>query len=437
MFRRRKPGGNPPDSLSRLPRRGPASDRISGLAKKELALLTLQSLVYLPVLIFLTKSTPVVLLIVVVSGLVYVRSAPRLRLFNMWTVLLATCLLSAAWSIEPGTTLERSAKFGGFLILLGAAMHVVSRWSDEDRRYMIRVGVRAWWIAFAILLPLAIFGDDLKAGIRELFPGEETKIQMELWKPVSNNAVIILVLSAFPLLGASLRAGRKKAPFALALAGLFAAVLVSGSTSALLGLCAGLLVWFLYARWHEATRKALAVALPAAVLLMPLLVYPFASNPETIARNVPNFPNSFIHRMLIWDFTRDRIAERPLLGWGLETSRAIPGGTDLRPIHYVVPWADKPITHADQNLPLHPHNAALQIWLELGLLGVIVSMIALWRLLRTQLVRESDGPMAGFIVAAMAIYCVAFGLMQSWWLALLFLIWTAVKATETSDEHPR
>ena len=74
------------------------------------------------------------------------------------------------------------------------------------------------------------------------------------------------------------------------------------------------------------------------------------------------------------------VFQRPLLGWGLDTSRAIPGGTDLRPIHYIVPWSDKPITHPDQNLPLHPHNAALQIWLELGLFGVIAFMFAVWRL---------------------------------------------------------
>src|SRR5262249_19741940 len=37
---------------------------------------------------------------------------------------------------------------------------------------------------------------------------------------------------------------------------------------------------------------------------------------------------SVTHRMLIWRFVSDRIAERPVLGWGLNSSRAIPGGKD-------------------------------------------------------------------------------------------------------------
>ena len=150
--------------------------------------------------------------------------------------------------------------------------------------------------------------------------------------------------------------------------------------------------------------------------------------PSPIAQSVPGLPNSFIHRLLIWDFTLDRIAERPLFGWGLDTSRAIPGGTERRPVRFIVPWSDRPITHSDQNLPLHPHNAALQVWLELGLMGVLVVMFAVWKFLRTQLVLPGSGPMAGYIICAMAIYSVAFGLMQSWWLALLVLTWAATKS---------
>jgi O-antigen ligase len=239
-----------------------------------------------------------------------------------------------------------------------------------------------------------------------------------------------LVVTAFPFLGHLLVTGRPKKYFFISLVGLFAAVIASESSSALLGLVAGLAVWFFYDRHFRATAKVLTVTLPLAIIAMPVLVHPLATNPEPIARAIPNFPNSFIHRLLIWDFTLERIAERPLLGWGLDTSRAVPGGTDKRPIHYVVPWSEKPITHPDQNLPLHPHNAALQIWLELGFLGAIVAMLAVWTLLRTQLLSSRSGPMAGYIVCAMAIYCVAFGLMQSWWLALLILTWAAVKAAE-------
>src|SRR5207302_8324015 len=83
-----------------------------------------------------------------------------------------------------------------------------------------------------------------------------------------------------------------------------------------------------------------------------------------------SFKVSAGHRLLIWSFTGEHIAERPLLGWGLDSSRAIPGGnSEIRP---------------GQNwLSLHPHDAALQVWLELGMPGaVLVALLLGWFWLR-------------------------------------------------------
>lgn len=410
----------------------------SALAKKSLALLTLQSLVFLPLLVLLTKSTVIVLAITVICGLIYVRSLPGFKPLNAWTLLVAVGALSALWSITPELSVERAAKLAVFLILLAGLIHVVSRWTEDDRRYIAEIGLKAWWVALAGAIPILIFETDLKAVI-STFVSEEQAIHVrQVWKPVSNNAVVLLVVTAFPLFGRDLSTIRHKLYLALAVLGLLVAILQSGSNSALLGLIAGLAVWWLYSRYSRAMVGVLTVGLPIAVLAMPVFIYPLANNPEPIARSIPNFPNSFIHRLLIWDFTLERVAERPVLGWGLDTSPAIPGGTDLRPIHYVVPWLDKPITHPDQNLPLHPHNAVLQIWLELGLIGVAAFMFAIWTLLRTQLTaHRKSGPMAGFFVSAMAIYCVAYGLMQSWWIAFLFLGWAAAKAAEPPGSQPK
>ena len=408
------------------------------MAKKDLALLTLQSLVYLPLLVLLTKSTVAVLSVTVVCGLIYVRSLPGFKPFNAWTLLVAVGALSALWSITPGQSIERAAKLGVFLILIAGLIHLVSRWNDDDRRYILDVGLKAWWVALAVAVTFLLFETDLKAAISAVVSEQQAVQIRHFWRPFSNNAVVILVMTAFPLFGRDLSTTRHKLYLALAVLGLLVTILQSGSASALLGLVAGLAVWGLYSRYSRAMVRVLTVGLPIAVLAMPVFIYPLANNPEPIVRSIPNFPNSFIHRLLIWDFTLERVAERPVLGWGLDTSRAIPGGTDLRPIHFVVPWSDKPITHPDQNLPLHPHNAVLQIWLELGLIGVAAFMFALWRLLRTQLTaHRNSGPMAGFIVGAMAIYCVAYGLMQSWWIAFLFLGWAAAKAVQPAGLQPR
>jgi len=109
-------------------------------------------------------------------------------------------------------------------------------------------------------------------------------------------------------------------------------------------------------------------------------------------------PASWAARLHIWSFTVARIAEKPVLGWGLDASRAFPEG-----------------------IPLHPHNGALQLWLELGLPGALI-MAGLWALIFRAIARHIDerpaGAAVGTAVACLATGAVSYGLWQEWWLAL-------------------
>ena len=142
---------------------------IAKLAKKDVALLTLQSLVYLPALIFLTKSTVIVLAVVTVCGLFYVRSLPSFRPAKAWTLVLIACTVSAAWSITPYQSLERAAKFGLFVVLLVGLSQVVNRWSADDRHRLSELGLKAWWISLVIMLPLIFFKSEIRAAIDPVF----------------------------------------------------------------------------------------------------------------------------------------------------------------------------------------------------------------------------------------------------------------------------
>ena len=115
---------------------------LSVLSKKNVALLTLQSLVYLPLLVFFTKSTVVILAMVTVCGLIYVRSLPRFRPVKNWVFLLLASAISAAWSIAPDQSLERAAKFSLLVITIAGLIHVVSNWSPGDRRFLLELGLK-------------------------------------------------------------------------------------------------------------------------------------------------------------------------------------------------------------------------------------------------------------------------------------------------------
>ena len=129
-----------------------------------------------------------------------------------------------------------------------------------------------------------------------------------------------------------------------------------------------------------------------------------------VGETADGFKISAGHRLLIWSFAGDRIAERPLTGWGLDSSRAIPGGDD-------------PIRPGETWMPLHPHNAALQVWLELGAPGAVLFalMVAiLWgavaRVEWPPLFAAAAG--AGLTIAFIGCFA-TYGIWQEWWLGTL------------------
>ena len=104
-------------------------------------------------------------------------------------------------------------------------------------------------------------------------------------------------------------------------------------------------------------------------------------------------------RVAIWRFVGERVRERPW-GWGLDGSRVFP--------HVV---------------PLHPHDMALQVWLELGGVGALLAA-AFWALVFLGCARlaRADRSLGAAAAASATAYLVigglSFGVWQEWWLAL-------------------
>lgn len=104
-------------------------------------------------------------------------------------------------------------------------------------------------------------------------------------------------------------------------------------------------------------------------------------------------------RAEIWRFVTEQIAHRPLFGWGLDASRT---------------WPDQ--------IPLHPHDAALQIWLELGAVGALAAdAFVVWLMMQLAKLAATDRPLAaigtGCVCAYAVIGALSFGVWQEWWIA--------------------
>jgi len=105
-------------------------------------------------------------------------------------------------------------------------------------------------------------------------------------------------------------------------------------------------------------------------------------------------------RLDVWRFTAREVIGHPFIGWGLDSSRA---------------WPD--------HIPMHPHDAALQLWLETGAVGVaLAALFWSWLFVRIDTVVADDRPVAAVMAATAAAYltigAISFGVWQEWWLAL-------------------
>jgi O-antigen ligase len=163
--------------------------------------------------------------------------------------------------------------------------------------------------------------------------------------------------------------------------------------------------------WPIGLARVAAVVSVILIFSAPL-VFPPLAGITSIRHRAEEFKFSAWHRLEIWSFVGRHIDEKPAFGWGLDASRAIPGGTDLTPEGR--PW-----------LPLHPHNAMLQVWLELGVLGaawLALFVARLWLALgAVGWPRLYTAAAGGSLVTGITVALGSYGIWQEWLISTEFL----------------
>ena len=123
-----------------------------------------------------------------------------------------------------------------------------------------------------------------------------------------------------------------------------------------------------------------------------------------------------IHRRVIWSFSKQKILENPLLGHGMFSSRAI--GDQ----HKIKNHNNKMLSA----IPLHPHNSILQLWLELGIIGIILFYIILSNIInKIYEIKKINSKYAAFsLVSLFQIFLIgqfSYGFWQTWWISIIFI----------------
>jgi O-antigen ligase len=332
------------------------------------------------------------------------------RALVVWLPLFALMLASSLWALDGKAALTLAVR----LILVIALGMALVRWCrDLPAEFLGRLlPVLAAGLMLANLYVLADLG--LHGALSRLSHAPRENFDFAIY--YGRGATIHAILLA-PLSWGLWRAKWKR--LALVQFGLAAVcILATHDLSAKVALAGavggGLVILAVPAlRWTLLALVALvALSLPLAFpiqLSQPQECWMFANK------------KSALHRIYIWDFVTSRIAEKPVLGWGLDAARRMPGGQDTVALGENCPGASPVI---GQKLPLHPHNAVLQTWLELGGVGILLGfgalIVALGRLYvgRRRIVAAV---LVASSVAGTLVALVSYGVWQEWFLSALML----------------
>lgn len=323
--------------------------------------------------------------------------------------LLAWGLISSLWAPDPERTLMSVLKLLAGAIM-GLTLVVGSRTTDGPGATRVMLALKLG-ISLALLY---LTGDAItKGAFSQLALGATYREDYGFFW-LKSPMVVVSLLSWVAFLS------RRKIHWVLSFGGvafLCWLALSIGSKATFVALVAAclvtLLAWVLKSRFHSVA----AICLAGVVLTMPLLPI-FAVDPTSLHDVLPRNPSamSVVQRLYIWEIVGDRITQKPVHGWGLNASRSIAQDIFL---------SDLEMKITVQGIPLHPHNGALQVWLELGMVGAVLfaallAQAVLWMKSATTYPRENAAE-AGLLAIIVTIALVSFSILSSWWLALIWI----------------
>jgi O-antigen ligase len=313
--------------------------------------------------------------------------------------LVALMGLTTFWAFDPAESLERTLKTAP--ILFGGALLFSLAWKENGNLFSA-------WFPFAFIMAGAVLLIELYAGapfyhlVHERVPGDVNLFFL-------NRSASLLVILA-PLAVTCTRASVCKPQVKHALYALYfilvaAALYRTDSQSAQLAVVIGAALYFLFPVRVRAAWIGLAACLALGIFATPWIAqYMFKIMPAYAENSEFATAGSGLARLEIWDAIGRKALERPLLGYGVEATRAME--FDLKMIYHNSPNA------------MHPHNFALQLWIELGIWGALFAAAFFAWVLNAARKMEplyARSALAVFFTA-LSVAATGYGLWQGMWI---------------------
>ncbi|MCF8479095.1 MAG: O-antigen ligase family protein [Rhodospirillum sp.] len=346
--------------------------------------------------------------------------------FPLWA------LVTLAWS--PSPTAGARGAISMVVIALGGVLCVRCLNSLSDpihKRRLVGLLSAAVLAGATVVILEALSGGLLLPLIKPSLLSLEDRVSS------LNSGVIIGFLLAWVLVMGALEQGRRPLAGGLAV-GMVLMVFLSNSESAKAALIMAIstgVASLLLGRW--------ALRLVFLGYGMVLVLTPFVFRhilTDTLFREMaPSLPFSLQHRFIMWRHVSEWVFEHPILGWGIGSSRSFEHERVVRDFFLgEFGWVQKSL----QVMPIHPHNASLQIWLDLGVVGLVIVILFLFLSLafleRRERSRWHQAGVTGLTAGGLVVTLGTFSMWQGWLMASAALVgclsWMLLKDRESASQ---
>ncbi len=383
--------------------------------QRNISLLALGILIYaLPLMGYLTPRvlafTPIVFTLL---GFWALRSCARpmpcirSKALIMAAAIAALGMLSSLWSINPDESLSRAIRTA-LVIIPGAVLFSQFRGLNKTA-----IPGFAKYFSLALIAAMVLLLIDLYTRAGLYFITHDTDPDVDNFSNLNRSTIAVLffsLASAYAVWQSDRITKKTKTILWAALSLCLAAIMFkTHSQSAQFGAILAASLWLGFPLRSKAAWIALASILSAAILAAPWMVQFAYNNIAEVASQSGFMADAYVSsRLEIWDFVARKALESPWVGYGMEATRSIDNFDSAKlymPLDYV----------------LHPHNFALQIWIEFGALGAVLSVAfincVLYRVYKHPCPRDRRFMLMIF-VTLLGLAATSYGLWQGWWLGL-------------------
>jgi O-antigen ligase len=331
---------------------------------------------------------------------------PHERILMVWAV------LSSIWSISHIESAMIALQLMFVIIMSHILTNKTNIFVDKTKNLIKRITFGI--VAAAIIFSIEAFTDGmLYRLVRGIVQPNSNRHFEYSWL---DRGCSVLSVCAWALIYLLVNAKKHLKAFILYSA-IFILLLASDSTASFVAFILGGIAYIAVYFSPRIMGFLLALSVIAYMVIMP--IFSLKHDPREITSEYKKIPISYAHRLFIWKFTATKSMEDPLIGKGIGSSKLVPVlDSDI------VPYLQYNLSP----LPRHPHNNVLQIWLEMGAIGLAIAGAYVWNILGQLRSLSKKNPNFGAATHAVFINyffigMVSFNIWQSWWMMVaLFMI---------------